>query len=85
MNETNRKGKGKGHGGKGEHESKEEMGSKGAQQPAKMPRDEVDKADRVQVALDVEAGGSHPQHTLDPEEAEEEEEEEETGGAAAHG
>ena len=61
-NETSRKGKGKG------------LGSQGAQQSAKMRRDEDEEDDRVQVAPNMVVGGSHPQATLDLEEEEEAEE-----------
>ena len=61
---------------KGEHGSKGGLGSKGVQQPKKMPKEEDAEDDRVQVAPNMGAGGSHLQATLDPEEAEEEEVEE---------
>ena len=54
--ETRGKGKGKGNGGKGEHGSKGGLGGKG----------EREEDERVQVAPNMEAGGSHPQAMTDP-------------------
>ena len=76
--ETRGKGKGKGNGGKGEHGNKGGLGSKGtneAQQSKRMIKgtdeDELDEKEheedeRVQVAPNMGAGGSHPQATTDP-------------------
>ena len=74
MNETCGKGKGKGNGVKGEHGGIGEDGGKGTQQQSmkmmkgeeKQVTDEEDE--RVQVAPNMGAGGSHPQALLDPEE-----------------
>ena len=65
-------GKGKGNGGKGEHGEKGGLGIKGAQQIKKMPSDEDEEDERVRVAPNMGAGGSHPQATSDPEAGEEE-------------
>ena len=75
--ETNRKGKGKGNGGKGEHEGKGGgFGSKGFQQSVK----EADEEDeRVRMAPNMGAGGSHLQATSDPGEREIEEKRETRG------
>ena len=54
--ETRVKGKGKGNGGKGEHGSKGGLGGKG----------EREEDERVQVAPNMGAGGSHPQAMTDP-------------------
>ena len=60
--ETNRKGKGKGDGGKGEHEGKGGgFGHKG-----KHPEMRERKEERVRMAPNMGAGGSHPQATSDP-------------------
>ena len=60
--ETNRKGKGKGNGGKGEHEGKGGgFGHKG-----KHPEMRERKEERVRMAPNMGAGGSHPQATSDP-------------------
>ena len=76
--ETRGKGKGKGNGGKGEHGNKGGLGSKGtneAQQSKRMIKgtdeDELEEKEheedeRVQVAPNMGAGGSHPQATTDP-------------------
>ena len=61
--ETNRKGKGKGIGGKGEHGSKGGFGSKGEAQDVGQHEEE----ERVLMAPNMEAGGSHPQAMTDPE------------------
>ena len=79
MNETSRKGKGKGNGGKGEHGGKGDKGGKGFQQSVKMLKGEEEQKtdeedERVQVAPNMGAGGSHPQAMLDPEEEAVEEE-----------
>ena len=72
--ETRRKGKGKGNGGKGEHGGIGEDGGKGIQQQSmKMMKGEEEQVtdeedERVQVAPNMGAGGSHPQAMLDPEE-----------------
>ena len=64
--ETNRKGKGKGNGGKGEHEGKGGgFGHKG-NHPETREREE----ERVRMAPNMGAGGSHPQAMSDPEEGE---------------
>ena len=73
MNETSGKGKGKGNGGKGEHGGKDVKGGKGFQQSVKMLKGEEEqetdeKDERVQVAPNMGAGGSHSQATTDPEE-----------------
>ena len=73
MNETCGKGKGKGNGGKGEHGGKGDKGGKGFQQSVKMMKGEEEQVtdeedERVQVAPNMGAGGSHPQAMLDPEE-----------------
>ena len=79
MNETCGKSKGKGNGGKGEHVGKGDKGGKGVEQSVKMLKgeeeQETDEEDeRVQVAPDMGARGSHPQTMLDPEEEAVEEE-----------
>ena len=64
--ETSRKGKGKGNGGKGEHEGKGGgFGHKG-KHPEMREREE----ERIRMAPNVGAGGSHPQATSDPGERE---------------
>ena len=68
-NEASGKGKGKGHEGKGEHGKEEGRGGKGARQ--KMPSEEDEEDETVQVAPNSGAGGSHPWATTDPEEEEE--------------
>ena len=79
MNETCGKGKGKGNGGKGEHGGIGEDGGKGIQQQSmKMMKGEEEQVtdeedERVQVAPNMGAGGSHPQAMLDPEEEADEE------------
>ena len=66
MNETCGKGKGKGNGGKGEHGGIGEDGGKGIQQQSmKMMKGEEEQVtdeedERVQVAPNMGAGGSHP-------------------------
>ena len=79
LDETRGKGKGKGNGGKREHGSKEGFGGKGFQQSVEMMKGEeaqgADEDERVELAPNMGAGGSHPQATFDPEEAEEEEKE----------
>ena len=86
-NETCGKGKGKGNGGKGEHGNKGSIGSKGtqeAQQNTKMMKGAYEDAEeekeheedeRVQMAPNMGAGGSHPQAMADPKEEEGAEEE----------
>ena len=60
--ETSRKGKGKGNGGKGEHEDRGGgFGHKGKQQETWDKEEE-----RVRMAPNMGAGGSHPQAMLDP-------------------
>ena len=70
MNETSGKGRGKGNGGKGEHGREGDEGGKGFQQQQETD----EEAERVQVAPNMGAGGSHPQATTDPEEEAVEEE-----------
>ena len=76
-NETSGKGKGKGeHGNNGDH------AGKGFPQSVKMLKGEeeekeYDEDERVQMAPNMEADGSHPQAMADPEEEEEEEASEE--------
>ena len=65
MNETCGKGKGKGNGGKGQHGGKGDKEGKGFQQNVKMLTSEVEQEadeeeERVQVALNMGAGCSHP-------------------------
>ena len=69
--ETSGKGKGKGNGGKGEHRGKGGFGSKGTVEDLRQHEED----ERVRVAPNREAGGSHAQATSDlgEEEAEEEE------------
>ena len=73
MNETCGKGKGKGNGGKGEPGGTGEDGGKGIQQQSmKLMKGEEEQVtdeedERVQVAPNIGAGGSHPQAMLDPE------------------
>ena len=67
------KGKGKGNGGKGDHRGKGDKGGKGFQQSVEMLKFEeeqetAEEDERVQVAPNMGAGGSHPQAMLDPEE-----------------
>ena len=60
--ETSRKGKGKGNGGKGEHEGKGGgFGHKG-----KHPETREGEEERVRMAPNMGAGGSHPQAMSDP-------------------
>ena len=76
--ETSRKSKGKGNGGKGEHEGKGGgFGSKGFQQSVKEADEEEE---RVRMAPNMGAGGSHPQATSDPGEGEMGEEKKPEGG-----
>ena len=74
--ESSRKSKGKGNGRKGEHGSKGGAGSKGTQQVENLAMDEDQEGDeedeRGRVALNMGAGGSHPQATSDPGKKEEE-------------
>ena len=73
--ETSRKGKGKGNGGKGEHEGKGGgFGHSGKQQGMREREEE-----RVRMAPNMGAGGSHPQATSDPGEREMAEEKETRG------
>ena len=63
LDKTSGKGKGKGNGGKGEHEGKGGgFGRKGFQQSVREEKEE-----RVRMAPNMGAGGSHPQATSDPE------------------
>ena len=62
--EASGKGKGKGYEGKGEHGKEGGRGGKGARQ--KIPSEEDEEDDRVQVAPNTGAGGSHPRTTTDP-------------------
>ena len=68
---TSGKGKGRGNGGKGEHGGMGGNGGKGLQQSVNVLKGEegqqADEEDeRVQVAPNMGAGGSHPQATSDP-------------------
>ena len=74
--ETSGKGKGKGNGGKGRHGGKGGVGSRGARQAARQTEED----ERVQVAPNMEAGGSHPQAMMDPGEEEGKRKKEEMGG-----
>ena len=65
LNETCGTSKGKGNGGKGEHGGKGDKGGKGFQQSVKAMKGEEeqetdDEDERVQVAPNMVAGGSHP-------------------------
>ena len=68
MNKTCGKSEGKGNGGKGEHGGKGDNGGKSFQQNVKMLKGEEEQ---VQVAPNMEAGGSHPQATTKEEAVEE--------------
>ena len=63
--------KGKGSGGRGEHGNKERLGSKGAAQGVRQHEED----ERVQMAPNMVAGGSHFQAMADPGEEEATEEE----------
>ena len=62
--ETSSKGKGKGNGGKGEHEGKGGGFGTNGKHPEMREREE----ERVRMAPNMGAGGSHPQATSDPRE-----------------
>ena len=75
LDKTSGKGKGKGNGGKGEHEGKGGgFGRKGFQQSVREEKEE-----RVRMAPNMGAGGSHPQATSDLGEREIEEKRETRG------